>query len=125
MFGVRRLALRQPPCHKPVVELGVCNVFSQWMVQRRWSAFTLALPFVVLIFYWMDQPDRRPDPLTRVHEFVHVAQDADNGFFLLTWLRYLWAHVADGGYRDNRYEREAFALQALAARQGLPDWARD
>jgi len=118
---VARLHLRQPSSHKKVVELVVSGPIGRWFVRRRWAAFTLPLPFVVLIFYWNTPA---PSPLTRVHEFVHVAQDGRSPFFLIFWFQYL-AELARLGYRDNAYEKEAFAIEDDALDNGLPGWARD
>lgn len=118
-----RLHLRQPAqptISKNVVELCVGGPIGRWFARRRWAAFTLPLPFVVLIFYW-DTP--APSPLTRVHEFVHVGQDQAHPFFLVFWVKYL-AELARHGYRGNRYEQAAFAVERDAAANGLPDWAR-
>ena len=114
-----RLHLRQPPTRKPVIELAVAGPIGRWFARRRWSAFTLPLPMTVLIFYWDTNP---PSPFTRVHEFVHVAQDAASPFFLVMWVKYLAEHVRRG-YRLNRYEVEAFEIERDARLNGLPDWA--
>jgi hypothetical protein len=53
---------------------------------------------------------------------VHVRQD--QRLFLFP-LRYLWALVTDGGYRTNRFEREAYRIDAEARREGLPAWAAE
>ncbi|HXU03359.1 MAG TPA: hypothetical protein VN903_20475 [Polyangia bacterium] len=114
-----RLLLRQPPTRKTVVELAVGGPVGRWFARRGWSAFTLPLPFACLIFYWNT---RAPDPMTRVHEFVHVEQDEAHSFFLAFWARYLAEHFAHG-YRGNKYEQAARAVEDDAQRNGLPDWA--
>lgn len=121
MPGVRRLALSQPATRKTVVELAVYNFFGRWMRRRGWSAFTLPLPALVIVFYWFESPLEDPDPFVRVHEFVHVRQD--QRLFLFP-LRYLLAHVVDGGYRRNRFELEASRIEAAARAEGPPGWAR-
>jgi hypothetical protein len=121
MLRTERLRLRQPATRKLVVELAVWNAFGRWMHRSGWRAFTLPLPFLVIVFYWMPEPGR-PDPYVRVHEFVHVRQD--QRLFLFP-LRYLWALVTDGGYRTNRFEREAYRIDAEARREGLPAWAAE
>jgi hypothetical protein len=120
MSGVRRLALTRPPTRGPVVELGVANRFGRWMRQKGWLAFTLPLPLMVIVFYWLKDEGEQPDPFTRVHEFVHVRQAERLAFFSV---RYLWALLADRGYRRNRFEVEAFRVEAAARREGLPAWA--
>jgi hypothetical protein len=117
---ISRLRLQQPPTTRTVVELMVRGPIGRWFARRRWSGFTLPLPFVTVIFYWNTSA---PSPYTRVHEFVHVAQDEANGFFFLTWVKYL-AELARHGYRGNRYEIAAYRLEDEARANGLPDWAR-
>jgi len=114
-----RLDLRQPPTRKKVIELAVGGPVGRWFARRHWAAFTLPLPFVCLIFYWHTGA---PDPFTRVHEFAHVDQDEAHPFFLIFWVKYLAQHVARG-YRGNRYEQAARAVEDDARRNGLPDWA--
>src|SRR5690349_369554 len=75
MSGIRKLALARPPTRKVVWELGVSNFFGRWMRERGWAGFTLPLPGVVIVFYWLRRVDERPDAFVRVHEFVHVRQD--------------------------------------------------
>jgi hypothetical protein len=116
---ITRLHLEQPPTRKPVVELAVAGPVGRWFLNRGWTAFTLPLPFVVLIFYWNTAA---PSPYTRVHEFVHVDQDERGRFFLKMWFGYL-VELARRGYRRNRYEVEAYRVEALARTDGLPDWA--
>jgi hypothetical protein len=116
---ITRLHLEQPPTAKPVVELAVAGPVGRWFMNHGWSAFTLPLPFVVLIFYWNTLA---PSPYTRVHEFVHVDQDERGRFFLKMWIGYL-VELARRGYRRNRYEIEAYRVEALARADGLPDWA--
>ena len=115
----RRLHLRQPPTRKKVIELAVDGPVGRWFARRHWAAFTLPLPFVCLIFYWHTSA---PDPFTRVHEFVHVDQDEAAPFFLVFWAQYLAEHFARG-YRRNRYEMEARAVEDATRRDGLPEWA--
>ena len=79
MSTFARLRLRQPPTRKKVIELAVAGPVGRWFARRRWAAFTLPLPFVVVIFYWNTPA---PNPYTRVHEFVHVEQDQATPFFL-------------------------------------------
>ena len=121
MLGVDRLSLPRPSTRKAVVELGVWNPFGRWMRRQGWLGFTLPLPFLVVVFYWLEDPGEEPDPFVRVHEFVHVRQDQRLAFFAV---RYLWALVTDRGYRHNRFEVEARRIEAAARAEGLPEWAR-
>jgi len=98
----------------------VSNAFGRWMRRRGWLAFTLPLPLVVIVFYWLKSADERPDPLVRVHEFVHVRQDQR---LILFPLRYLLALLTDGGYHRNRFEVEARRIEAEARAVGPPAWA--
>jgi hypothetical protein len=117
---VSRLHLPQPPARKKVLELAVAGPVGRWFARRRWAAFTLPLPFVVVIFYWNTPA---PNPYTRVHEFVHVAQDEASPVFFVFWVKYL-VELARRGYRGNEYERAAFAVEHAAFANGLPEWAR-
>jgi len=118
---VRTLHLKQPRTEKRVVECVVAGAVGGWFRRRGWRAFTLPLPFVVVIFYW---GAAAADPLTRVHEFVHVEQDEQSPFFLVFWVKYL-VELARRGYRRNWYEREAYNVEADAAANGLPEWAQE
>lgn len=120
MLGVRRLRLPRPPTRKVVLELAVWNFFGRWMRRQGWLGFTLPLPLLVIVFYWMEDERQSPDPFVRVHEFVHVRQD--QRLFLFP-IRYLWALGADRGYRHNRFEVEARRIEAAARQEGLPAWA--
>jgi hypothetical protein len=121
MGGVRNLALPRPPTRKMVLELGVSNAFGRWMRRQGWLGFTLPLPALTIVFYWLRSADERPDPFVRVHEFVHVRQDQRLAFFPV---RYLLALLTDGGYRRNRFELEAYRIETAARQEGLPDWAK-
>lgn len=47
----------------------------------------------------------------QAHELVHTCQVARQGLGTLPWLgTYVFAHFRDGGYLENRFEREAFAV---------------
>jgi hypothetical protein len=117
---VSRLRLPQPPTKRTVVELVVRGPVGRWFTRRRWSGFTLPLPFVTVIFYWNTAT---PSPYTRVHEFVHVAQDEANAVFVMTWVKYL-VELARHGYRRNRYEVAAYQVEDDARERGLPKWAQ-
>ncbi len=118
LIGVRRLRLPQPPAKKPVVELVWANWFGFWMWHSGWAGLTTWLPFVDVISYW----GADPEPLTRVHEFEHVAQGDRDLCFLVSWVRYAWG--LRKGYAGDPLEVEAYAVEAAAARDGLPDWAK-
>jgi hypothetical protein len=120
MVGVRLLRLPRPPTRHRVVEVGVWNGFGRWMRGRGWLGFTLPLPFLTIIFYWLARAEEGPEGHVRVHEFVHARQ---HDRFFLFGLRYLIALVTDGGYRRNRFEQEAFRIEAEARLTGLPAWA--
>jgi hypothetical protein len=115
---VRRLRLLQPVTRKPVIEIVWEGRFARWMARSGWGAFTLPLPFVVVISYWLAAP-----PLVRVHEFVHVDQDQRSGCFLFMWVGYL-GELARRSYRGSKYEIEAYKMEEAARRSGLPHWAR-
>jgi hypothetical protein len=117
---VSRLRLRQPATRRTVVELVVRGPIGRWFARRRWAGFTLPLPFVIVIVYWHTST---PSPYTRVHEFVHVAQDEANASFVMTWVKYL-VELARHGYRRNRYEIAAYRVEDDAREIGLPEWAR-
>jgi hypothetical protein len=99
-----------------VIELTVAGPVGRWFARRGWGAFTLPLPFACFIFYWNTTA---PSPLTRVHEFVHVAQDEADPVFVV---KYLARHLRHG-YRGNPYEQAAYAAERAAGTGGLPDWA--
>ena len=98
-----RLHLRQPPTRKTVIELSVGGPVGRWFACRGWGAFVLPLPFLCIVFYW-----NTPEP---------------SPFFLAFWAQYLAQHVRHG-YRGNRYEREAYAIEQDARVSGLPAWAQ-
>jgi hypothetical protein len=129
------LRLRQPRTRKRVYEIAACGPIGRWLQRHRWGAFTLPLPFAVIVFYWNVNP---PSPFVRTHEFVHVGQDEASPFFLVFWVRYLAAslrHLSLGellrnpgralmaAYRANRFEIEAYRVEADARTNGLPGWA--
>jgi hypothetical protein len=127
----RRLRLPRPATEtKKVVELVVSGPVGRGLRRRGWGAFTLPLPSVVVIFYWMQAP-----PLTRVHEAVHVEQDETHRLF---WIRYLLESLRHlsarlllrhpgralmSAYRANRFEVEAYGREQRA-KDDLPEWAR-
>lgn len=123
------LHLRKPPTlGSRVLELrltgGICRVVasiaSSFMGPGIWAAMTLPLPFVTLIVYNGDIGAL--DPLTRVHEFVHVEQRERAGSWWRAVYRYVREYVRSG-YKKNVYEIEAQVIEILASSNGLPDWA--
>lgn len=123
--GVRRLRLPQPVTKKKVIELVWANWIGRLIYNKGWGGLTQWLPFVVLIHYWAYDPE----PLIRVHEFVHVRQGDDAGNWLSAISHYEAETIEDGlagrgWYSDNKYEQEAYAIEDEAARNGLPDWAK-
>jgi len=113
-----RLKLPQPTTRKPVIELCVGGPIGRWMQRKGWGAFTLPLPVLTLILYW-NTPE--PSPGIRVHEFVHVYQ-TEPFFFITAWYRYL-VQLAFYGYRNNRYEQEAYQIEQVNEIEGFPAWA--
>ena len=99
-----------------VIQLAVGGLVGRWFARRDWAAFVLPLPFACLIFYWNTQA---PEPFTRVHEFVHVEQDEAHPLFIVFWAKYLAEHLARG-YRGNRYEQAARAVEDDARGTGCP-----
>lgn len=143
MKSIKRVRKTQPATKKKVIELEIGGWLGRWFSGRNWGAFTWPLPFLVVILYWSteDAPDGDIGALHRVHEFVHVAQDERNFFFLQTWYKYFrstWKHFAFTAWRHgfvsfsnammdayyaNDYEAEAYAVTEEAAQNGLPPWA--
>jgi len=115
---VKVLRLPQPTTRKRVVEIVWEGPFARGMARMGWGAFTLPLPFLVVISYW-----RKAPPPVRVHEFVHVDQDQRCAFFFVFWIKYL-AELLRHSYRRNKYELEAYAVEAATKESGLPPWAR-
>ena len=109
---MKRLRLAQPTTRKRVSRSSEGR-FARWMARNGWGAFTLPLPFVVVISYWLAAP-----PRVRVHEFVHVDQDQRCAFFLVFWLEYL-AELTRG-YRRNKYEIEAYAVEDATKKTASP-----
>lgn len=121
---VRILRRPKPITKKKVIELKVAGPLGRWMVKRKWTGQTTPLPFIVLIFYWVNDLNDSVLPKWRVHEYVHVSQDERNSFFLVSWVKYaieMWKN----GYFNNKYEREAYQIQqSCTDRRDFPDWAK-
>jgi hypothetical protein len=140
---IKRLHKTQPPENKrKVIELKIGGRIGRWMRNANWGAMTIPWSFFTTIWYWetADEPDDSDvNPLIRVHEFVHVAQNEHDLFFGVSWVRYMWESVrhfsfkqwrAEGfraammaAYHANRFELEAYEIGADAAEYGVPDWA--
>lgn len=141
MKSIKRVHKTQPESKKKVIEAEVGGWFGRFMDRHNWGAFTLPLPFCILILYWSTEvaPDGDVNALARVHEFTHVKQ-MEGMFFFVGWVKYLWesySHLTwksireDGigeallkSYRANSYEKEAYMVEDLADSNGLPDWAK-
>jgi len=143
LFEPRLLHRTQPSTKKAVVEVMNGGPVAQWFLAKNWAAFTIPFPFVVVILYWLDPHDAAPDPYVRVHEFVHVQQDARNSFFAVTWWNYgreLWRNIRNkwdllrpskiyaalvDTYTRNSFEEEAYAVENDNYNRGvLPEWAQ-
>lgn len=125
------LNMPQPKTKKRVLEFAVDNFVGHFMFRRGWAAVTLPLPFVVLIFYWIGEDNglnERPRslarlPYVRVHEFVHVAQEAR----YKTCFHFWWAYLSElrrNGYHNNAFELEADLAEDQAYRDGLEGWPK-
>lgn len=121
---VRVLALPKPYTKKKVIELKVAGPIGRWFVRHKWAGQTTPLPFIVFIFYWVNDLNETVQPRYRIHEFIHVEQDERNLFFLITWFNYI-IELWKKGYLNNKYEREAYQIQqSWTDRRDLPDWAK-
>lgn len=61
-------------------------------------------------------------PHKRVHEWVHINQAERPGAFYWQYFRAMWAGK---GYGTNALEIEAYIVETLARKVGVPDWAKD
>ncbi len=141
MKSIKRVRHTQPESKKKVFEYEIGGWFGSFMNRHNWGAFTLPLPFCLVILYWSseDAPDGEVNGLIRVHEFTPVKQQEDM-IFIVGWAKYLWEsfhHLSwksirqDGigaallkAYSANSYEKEAYLVEDLAEKNGLPDWAK-
>lgn len=135
MFGIT--LLRKPKnldIKKKVVELRVAGWLGRYMSNRDWAGQTTPFPFFVLILYWIGPSILEVDPLVRYHEWVHVAQDQRDGFFLVSWFKYTWELLRERfinsswmeAYQHNKYEIEAYAKEDAVAdgTVSMPDWVK-
>jgi hypothetical protein len=107
---MKRLRAKQPRTKNPVIELVFTGPIARTLRKHNWAAFTLPLPFVTVIFYWLSAP-----PVVRTHEFTHVAQSEEKRFYVA---RYIYQALTKG-YGRTPYELEAYA----SAKNPLPTWA--
>jgi hypothetical protein len=142
---IKRLRKAQPPTQKKVFEFIVGGWIGKWLYAHNWRAITYCLPFICFILYWTDKDpiyDVDAAPEIRVHEFVHVAQDEANPFFLVTWAKYVWSSYKHfpfvawwynhesfseawmDAYYGNVYESAAYAVEDAAEKNGMPAWAK-
>ncbi len=119
MFGFKMFVGTQPQHKGIVLEFAVCNAISSWFRAKGWGAVTLPFFGIAFILYWL-APGEEVNSLIRVHEWVHIEQAERPGAF---YVQYFRAMYSGKGYRTNALEEEAYAREAQAARDGLPDWA--
>lgn len=106
---------------KRVLEYRCAGVLADRLLARGWGATTIPLPFCVVILYW----EFPFPPGRRLHEWVHVNQDQQNTCWLVSWWRYGVEMLRqrrktgswDAAYRTNRFEVEAYAVEAAALGQ--------
>lgn len=121
---IRVLRAIKPDTKKKVIELCIAGPVGRWFRKRKWAGQTTPLPFMVLIFYWVNDNNEAPSPYVRVHEMTHVSQDEQNSCFLVTWINY-FMEVVKNGYWSNKYEREAYLIErSWMDRNELPDWCK-
>lgn len=125
----------KPKTKKKVIELTCDGWLARKFLLANWGASTIPLPFIVLILYWVhDSASEKPHPAVRVHEFVHVAQDERNAFFLVSWLGYFRELISKRArlakswmqaYQMNKYEVEAYEVEkkCILGETPFPDWA--
>lgn len=125
MPWIARLKKPQSPnIKKKIIELKVAGPIGRWFVRHKWAGQTTPLPFIIFIFYWLNDLSEDVRPVYRVHEEIHCEQDQRNLFFLVTWVKYL-IELLKNGYSGNKYEREAYQIQqSWTDRRDLPDWAK-
>jgi hypothetical protein len=100
----------------PVLELVLDGFVGRFLYRKGWAGTTIPLPFAWIILYYTG-----PDPLVRVHEAVHVEQREALGLFGF-WFNYIRGAIH--GYARNPMEVAAYAVEAEAQKDGLPDWAK-
>ena len=112
-----RLRLQQPPTRKPVIELAVAARSAAGSPAAELARVRAPAAVRCVIFYW-NTPARIP--FTRVHEFVHVEQDAAHPLFFVFWVKYLAQQLA-AGYRGNRFERPPARSNMTRASTACPN----
>jgi len=113
LAAVHRLAL--PGVRRPVLALNAAGPFGRLMHRHGWRGFTLPLPLVTLVLFWL-RPGQRPDPRVVVHEAAHCVQIEQEGVVRFV-CGYLWQQFRRG-YADNRYEVAARRAEALSTLDG-------
>lgn len=91
--------------------------------RRRTRALTLILPgtgWATIVY--CNRKGEQPSEALRVHERQHVLDWAVYGGWRYA-TTYLWDLVTKG-YRRNRWELRAYAVQRAVDPTSLPDWAR-
>jgi hypothetical protein len=142
----KRFIKTQPPgLTKKVVEVTMNGLLGKWMTNLNWAGTTIPLPGFVLMMFWLGPKLPVVNGYVRLHEFVHVQQDEDNGWWFISWAKYLWEMVVEAkshgtwsmllpwnwyalygaGYWNNKFEKAAYAIEYAAEDAGtLPDWAK-
>jgi hypothetical protein len=89
---------------RPVFAVHADGWFGRRMLRAGWLGFTLPLPFVTIVFFWL-RPGQQPERAVLIHEATHAIQVEEHGVvrFVVT---YLW-DLLRRGYSDNRYETSA------------------
>lgn len=108
----------------------LCEVFLRgWLPgliagRRHTRAMTLILPgtgWSAILYF--NRRGESPSNALRAHERQHVLDwDVFGGWYYAR--TYLW-DILTKGYRRNRWELRAYAVQAEVDPDSLPDWARE
>jgi hypothetical protein len=134
LFTVTKINKPQrPDIKKKTIELAIGGWLGEHQVAANWAGYTWPLPFINIILYWVSAAQPAVDPLVRVHEFVHVAQIDKDKLFIVTWFKYMKDLIVGrfkygswmNAYLNDPYEAEAYKVEDDAAKNGLPDWAKE
>lgn len=82
--------------------------FGRFMHARGWRGFTLPLPFLTIVFFWLTR-DEFPEARVVVHEAAHAIQIEEHGPLPFI-VRYL-TDLVRFGYWALPYERAARAAE--------------